>query len=131
MLARAWLGTRVTPAHTCPVIGAYAHGLGELRLNQLPIQHGAAEPGIHYYGRCSTFFSRAVEVHAGAAHLDHLAWRRIPPVCVDLGGHELVDHARKQREDDQPRKPDEDALRPFPKSAALAWSGGGHGETPL
>jgi hypothetical protein len=44
-------------------------------------------------------------VQAVAAHVDHLAGGRIP-VFVDLGGHELVDHARKQQEDNQPGKPD-------------------------
>src|SRR5215207_7352731 len=104
LLTRAWLGTRVTPTHTCPVVGAHAHGLGELRLNQLPIQHGTAEPGIHYYGRCSCF-SSAIEVQAVAAYIDHFAERRISAL-VDLGGDELIDHARKQQEENQPCKPD-------------------------
>jgi hypothetical protein len=113
-MARARLGTRVTPAHSSPIVGAHARGFGELRLNPLPIQHGTAGPEIHYDGRCSFCFSRAIEVQGVAAHGDQFSGRRIS-AFVDPGDDELEYHTREQQNEDQPHCPDDTALRPPPE----------------
>src|SRR2546423_92881 len=69
------LRSGIAPPHTGPVVGTHPGRLAKVTLNQVPVEGGAAQPGVKHHGRASRTLT--LNMQPVTAYVDELAGRRV------------------------------------------------------